>query len=90
VLGKEPRFRIASRSHIFIAKRYPNLLPESHQDDITVLLKELHGLNYFSLSFAEFGGAHVAAGLAGAVEKILQDPNISDRYRSALEFKCEV
>lgn len=44
-------------------------------------------MNYFSLSYANFGGARVAAGLAAAVENLLQDPNISDRYRKALEFK---
>jgi hypothetical protein len=66
------------------------LIPESHKEEITALLKELHELNYFSLSFAEFGGPRVAAGLAAAVERFLQDPNISDRYRSALEFKREV
>lgn len=74
----------------FIAERYPNLIPEGHQEEITALPKELHDVNYFSLSFAKFGGAHVAAGLAAAVEKILQDPGISDRYRSALEIKREV
>lgn len=47
-------------------------------------------MNYFSLSFAEFGGASVAAGLAAAIDKLLQDPNISDRYRKALEFKLGV
>jgi hypothetical protein len=73
-----------------IAKRYPDLIPESHHEQITTLLNELHGLNYFSLSFAEFGGPRVAAGLAAAVEKLLQDPDISERYRSALEFKRNV
>lgn len=74
----------------FIAERYPNLIPDSHREEITALLKDLHEVNYFSLSFAKLGGAHVAAGLAAAVEKILQNPDISDRYRSALEFKREV
>lgn len=75
---------------LFIAKRYPDQLPESHHEGITALLDELHGLNYFSLSLAEFGGPRVAAGLAAAVEKLLQDPDISDRYRTALEFKRDV
>lgn len=75
---------------LFVAERYPNLIPESHKEEITSLLKELHGVNYFSLSYAEFGGARVAAGLAAAIDKLLQDPNISDRYRKALEFKLGV
>lgn len=75
---------------LFIAKHYPNLIPESHQEEINALLKELHELNYFSLSTAEFGGTRVAAGLVAAVEKLLQDPNLSERYRSALGFKRDV
>ncbi|CEJ54245.1 hypothetical protein PMG11_00565 [Penicillium brasilianum] len=70
-----------------VLDRYPNLIPESHGEIITSLLKKLHEVNYFSLSYTDFGGARVAAGLAEAVENLLQDPNISDRYRKALEFK---
>ncbi|KAJ5157225.1 uncharacterized protein N7482_008325 [Penicillium canariense] len=72
----------------YIANVYPNVIPKSHRDEITALLKELHGLNFFSLSFT--GRTGVAAGLAATVEKLLEDPTISGRYRKALEFKREV
>ena len=67
-----------------LAKFYPALIPESHKQQITGLLSELHSLNYFSLSFP--GRENVAQGLKAAVQKRLAI-EISDRYREALKFK---
>jgi hypothetical protein len=72
----------------FIANYFKNLIPESHKAQITKLLAELHGLNYFSLSFP--GRQQMAVTLSAPIEKRLQDPNISEDYRKALEFKLGV
>ena len=69
----------------YMASRYPDLIPSEHEAQIRQLLIDLHALNYFSLSFP--GRAHIAQGFADAVSRRLEDPDISDRYRKALEFK---
>lgn len=62
-------------------------MPTEHKEEITQLLKELHGLNYFSLSFP--GREHVADGFKESVFRRLEaDP--SGRYRNALTFKLGV
>ena len=71
----------------FLAQRYPSLVPAEHKEDITRLLKELHALNYFSLSFP--GRESVAEGFKENVFKRLEG-DISDRYRNALTFKLGV
>ena len=57
---------------LFIAKRYPDLIPERHHEQTTALPDELHSLNYFSLSFAEFGSPRVEAGLADTLPEYAQ------------------
>ena len=69
----------------FMASIYPSLLPTAHDGQIKYWLKELHTLNFFSLSFAAM--PKVAEGILNAVDARLADSNISDRYRKALEFK---
>lgn len=72
----------------FIASNYPSLLPENHKNEIIEFLKELHNINYFSLSF----GSKPAAAKAQitAVEKRLADTSISEQYRKALEYKLNI
>lgn len=72
----------------FIASNYPGLLPPSHKNEIIELLRELHSINYFSLSFGSKPAA--AKGQELAVEKKIADPNISEKYRRALEFKLKM
>lgn len=71
----------------FLAERYPSLIPRSHKEHITELLQDLHGLNYFSLSFS--GREHVAEGFKEKVFKRLT-ADITPRYRDALTFKLGV
>ena len=73
---------------LWLAARYPQLMPAEHQGEISQHLKDLHALNYFSLSFP--GRAHVAQGFEDAVARRLGEPGISSRYRTALEFKLGV
>jgi hypothetical protein len=72
----------------FLAERYPSLIPAAHDAQIRQLLRDLHALNYFSLSFP--GRPHIAKGFEAAVLRRLEDPDISERYRKALEFKLNV
>ena len=72
----------------WLASRYPHLVPSENEALIRQYLMELHALNYFSLSFP--GRDHVAKGFETAVQRRLDDPSTSDRYRKALEFKLEM
>jgi len=71
-----------------LASLFPNLIPSSHAADTTRLIKELHSLNYFSLSFPN--RPHVAQGFKETVLKLLGKEGISERYRRALEYKLTV
>jgi glutathione S-transferase len=71
----------------YLSNFYPSLIPASHKDRITKGLKDLHALNYFSLSFP--GRGHVAQGFKTAVMKRLGG-EISERYREALKYKLEM
>lgn len=71
-----------------IANYSKSLIPENYKAQITDLLAELHDLNYFSLSFP--GRQQMAVTLSAPIEKRLQDPNITEDYRKALEFKLGV
>ena len=63
-------------------------MPATVESEIRRYLIALHKLNYFSLSFP--GRPQVAKSFEDAVQKRLANPDISDRYRKALEFKFEM
>jgi hypothetical protein len=73
---------------MFLADRYPSLIPPTHGEEIRQLLNDLHSINYFSLSFP--GRPQVANGFKAAVLKRLDRPGISQRYLTALKYKLEV
>lgn len=68
----------------YLSHFYPSLIPISHKEQIIKGIRDLHALNYFSLSFP--GRDHVAQGFKTGVEKRLSG-DISERYREALHFK---
>ncbi|ETI27195.1 hypothetical protein G647_09878 [Cladophialophora carrionii CBS 160.54] len=72
----------------YIAERYPALHPPEHTDDIKRLLDEMHAMNFFTLSFVK--SPKLASGFADAVLKRLANPDISDEYRKALEYKLMI
>ncbi|KIV90010.1 hypothetical protein PV10_07360 [Exophiala mesophila] len=72
----------------WLAEKYPDLIPKEHEAEIQQFLIDLHALNYFSLSFP--GRPQVAQQFEANVQRRLDDSNISDRYRKALEFKMGV
>ncbi|KAH8812214.1 hypothetical protein F5884DRAFT_784746 [Xylogone sp. PMI_703] len=73
---------------LYIAKLYPELIPDGERSHIIDLLRELHSVNYFSLSFQKKPA--YGQGLLSAVLERLQRPGISPRYQKALEYKLTV
>ena len=73
---------------LFMATKYPDLVPDAHAAEIRRSLTDLHTLNYFSLSFP--GRKGVGERLENRVLQRLEQKGISDRYRKALEFKLNV
>lgn len=71
----------------FLAQHYPSLIPVEHKTEITQFLKELHALNYFSLSSR--GPENPADGFKESIFEKL-DGGVSERYRTALTFKLGV
>ncbi len=69
----------------YIAARYPQLLPPQHAERIREMVRKLHEINFFTLSFK--GSPKLASGFADAAISRLEDKTISDRYREALEYK---
>jgi hypothetical protein len=72
----------------YMGSKYPDLIPDAHAANIRQFLIDLHGLNYFSLSFP--GRPGVAQHIQNTVLQRLEEKSISDRYRKALEFKLKV
>jgi hypothetical protein len=68
-----------------IAKHYPSLLPEEKKHEIIELLRELHGINCFTLTLSSKPAEAYA--LTAAVEAKMAQPGVSERYRKALGFK---
>ncbi len=70
----------------YLCDLYPNLAPAEHKEVIYRLLKELHQIQYLSLSFTP--AQNRAGGITVAIEKLAAQPDISERYREALKFKA--
>ena len=70
----------------YIGRSYPSLLPESHSKQILDLLEQLHGINFYSLTFT--GSPAAVEGRRDGLRKQLEG-DISDRYRKAIEFKIK-
>jgi len=92
VLGSTVAFSFplaqTSAISIYIAERHPRLLPEDHAAEIKRLVKKMHELNFFTLSFR--GSPKLASGFSDAALRRLEDKTISDEYRKALEYKVTI
>jgi glutathione S-transferase len=66
---------------LFMAQFYPSMIPNK---EVEALLRELHAINYYSLTFT--GKPETVEGIDEALEKRL-DGDIDDRYRDAINFK---
>lgn len=69
----------------YIAERYPSLVPAEHKEEINRLMRELHAVNYFSLSLGE--KPHVPAAGKAMIVQLMENPGTSQRYRDALAYK---
>lgn len=69
-----------------VADRYPSLLPDENREETTRLIRDLHGINFFSLTFA--GKPEMQQGNLAFLQGKLQE-DISERYRAAIERKIE-
>ena len=84
----------AEPSHIsleityFLCKRYPQLSPSPYRKIIARLLKDLHAIQYLSLSFSS--AEKRAEGITIAIDKLLGRSDLSDEYRAALVFKRQL
>ncbi|KAK5456243.1 hypothetical protein LTS15_005562 [Exophiala xenobiotica] len=72
----------------YLLDRYPDLLPQEHEGNIRDLLKAVHALNYFALSFHD--RPKVTASFVKNIQDRLARDDISDEYRKALEYKLSV
>jgi hypothetical protein len=66
---------------------YTHLAPQPHYNTIVKLLKQLHQIQYLSLSFSP--QQQRAKGISIAIEKLLERSDISKEYRQALEYKAD-
>ncbi|KAJ9497466.1 hypothetical protein H2202_006890 [Exophiala xenobiotica] len=69
-------------------KGQADLLPQQHEGNIRELLKAVHALNYFALSFPD--RPQVAASFVKNIQDRLARDDISEEYRKALEYKLSV
>jgi glutathione S-transferase len=69
-----------------ICELYPHLAPGENKEFIYRLLKELHAIQYLSLSFTP--AQNRAGGITIAIEKLLERGDISEKYREALKWKA--
>ncbi|KAK4498027.1 hypothetical protein PRZ48_010683 [Zasmidium cellare] len=71
----------------YLLEKFPRLAPEEHVNEIKKRLRELHGLNYYSLSYS--GTNRFTHWLQGELKNILKD-DILKEYRDAIEYKLGV
>jgi hypothetical protein len=60
-------------------------VPTNRKDEIDRFLRDLHALNYFSLSFE--GKPYVPAAAKATILQLMEDPRTSQQHRDALAFK---
>ncbi|TVY87385.1 hypothetical protein LAWI1_G005630 [Lachnellula willkommii] len=73
---------------MYLAELYPNLQPKAHEQQIVRFLRDLHAINYFSLSYGtkpQFAGS-----LRDSVLQRMREPTTSQHYREALEYKLRI
>lgn len=85
-----PKERIPDSLDItfWLCERYPSLRPREYAGEIDRLLRELHAINFFSLTFRN--KAARAKAMEGGIIDRINEPGISARYKKALEYKLEV
>lgn len=72
----------------YIVARYPELLPAEYSGKIKEMIRKMHEINFFSLSFK--GNPKLASSFADAALTRLEDKVIGREYREALENKLQM
>jgi hypothetical protein len=70
----------------YFAQFYPSLIPKTAEGEILRLLKELHSINFFSLTFT--GSPEFVEGRKAALLKELEG-DISEKYRETIKFRVQ-
>lgn len=70
----------------YLTELFPDLMPSAHKEDVIRSLKELHDLNFFSLSYE--GHHAMTQGVVGAIRSKMQG-EVSQRYKDALNYKLQ-
>ncbi|KAH0846028.1 hypothetical protein FOPE_12242 [Fonsecaea pedrosoi] len=73
---------------LWLCERHPDLRPAEYADDINRLLRDLHAINFFTLSMRN--RPQRAEMLEGTILARLDAPDLSDRHKKALEYKLTV
>jgi hypothetical protein len=83
-----PPFNIGDSLEIlfWLCDRYPSLSPPEYAADISRLLKNFYKLNFFTLSFGT--RQNIMLHTFDGINKLLAKPDLSPRYKKALEYKA--
>ncbi|KIW27738.1 uncharacterized protein PV07_07448 [Cladophialophora immunda] len=73
---------------LWLCERHPDLRPSEYADDINRLLRDLHAINFFTLSMRN--RPQRAELLEGAIRAKMDTPDLSARHKKALEYKLTV
>ncbi|KIW89620.1 uncharacterized protein Z519_09776 [Cladophialophora bantiana CBS 173.52] len=73
---------------LWLCERHPDLRPPEYADDINRLLRNLHAINFFTLSMRN--RPQRAELLEGAILAKMNTPGLSARHKKALEYKLTV
>lgn len=73
-------------SYVF-ASRHPSLLPEGKEGEIERLMRALHGINFFSLTFA--GKPEMQQRNLSMLEAKMGEEGTGEKYREAIRRKIE-
>ena len=70
----------------FLSKVYPDLIPSSKREEILDMLRRLHTINFFSLTFA---GKPESQKKSKTLLQQELNSDITQRYREAIEVKLK-
>lgn len=71
----------------YICDRYQNLLPKNHEILIREVIKKLHDLSFYALTYEKLPGHPEAMRLK--LLELMNTPGISPAYKAALQDKIK-
>lgn len=73
----------------YLAKWFPDLVPDVHAEKIKSGLQRIHALPYFTLSFGGHPAQHLPMQTMEDMRKLLAQDDLSEEYRKVLQMKLE-